>query len=345
MWFYNIIIGFLVIFSFKKYPEYLVLEIGADRPGDIKRICSWLSPNTGVVTALGEVPVHVEFFPSIDELFAEKSELIRSLPDSGKAILNADDNNVAGMRILVKNRPLFYGFSQRAEVRASNYRHTYDDRNRVSGFVFKIDNNGNSVPFSFRGFLGRQHVYAVLAGVSVGLSEKINMVVIKESLNEYVAQPGRVKILRGKNGSTLLDDSYNASPIAVKSVLSELDEINTEGRKIAVLGDMMALGKYTHDEHRKVSEQAFSVCDVVISVGVRARIITEGVEEEKKESYHFSNSIECADKFPIELREDDVVLIKGSQAVRMEHVTKKLLDESEDAFKMLVRQDDYWKRN
>ena len=345
IWARNILKGFFVIIFTRRYPEYLVLEVGADRPGDIKRICNWLYPDTGVVTALGGTPVHIEYFSSKEELVAEKSELVKSLPSSGKAVLNIDEENVASMRSFVEGRPIFYGFSERADIRATHYAHTYDDGGKVDGFTFKIDHNGNSIPFYFKGFLGRQHVYAVLAGVAVGVSQGINMVAIKESLEKYTAQPGRVRILKGKKGSTIIDDSYNSSPAAVKAVLEELEEVNTKGRKIAILGDMMDLGNYTHEEHRKVATHALRVCDHIISVGPRSRVITEEVSEKKMNTVKtFSSSIEVVNKFPLEIEENDVILVKGSQATRMEKITEFLLEEPDSAKDVLVRQEEHWKK-
>lgn len=345
IWIRNILKGFLVILFSRRYPEYLVLEVGADRPGDIRRICNWLYPDTGVVTALGNTPVHIEYFSSKEELIAEKSELVKSLSSAGKAVLNVDEENVANMRSLVEGRPIFYGFSGKADIRATHYSHSYDDKGKLKGFSFKVDYNGSSIPFSFKGFLGRQHVYAILAGVALGVSQGINMVAIQESLGEYTAQPGRVRILKGKRGSTVIDDSYNSSPAAVKAVLEEIEEIKTKGRKIAILGDMMDLGNHTYEEHRKVAAHALRVCDYIISVGARGRVITEEVNEDRMNTVKvFSNSTDAIDNFPLEIDANDVILVKGSQAIRMEKVTEFLLEDSDLSNELLVRQEEHWKK-
>ena len=344
VWLRNIFKGFAVLLFTKNYPKYLVLEVGADSPGDIKRICSWLSPNTGIVTAIGETPVHIENFPSRNELVAEKSELVKAVSSTGKVILNADDESTVEMRSLFEGKPLFYGLSNEAEVSASHYRHDYNEKQEITGFSFRVNYNGSSVPFTFNGFLGRQHVYAVLAGVSVGVSQGINMVAIQESLGRYQAEPGRVKIIEGKNNSVILDDSYNASPVSVDAVLDELNELDVKGRKIAVLGDMMELGRFSKEEHRKIGKKALNICDYVFSVGVRGRIITEESDDKDKVK-HYSNSFKIADDFPLELKSGDVVLVKGSQAVRMEIVTKSLMKEPKRAKDLLVRQESHWEKS
>ncbi len=345
IWFRNILKGFWVILFSRNYPKYLVLEVGADQPGDIKRICSWLFPDVSVVTAIGETPVHIENFSSREELIEEKTELIRSLKSSGRAVLNIDDEDVYNMRSFVEGGVLFYGFSEKADIKASNYIHTYDKEGRVNGFSFKINYNGNSVPFSFKGFLGRQHVYAVLSSVSLGILQNINMVDIKESLVKYIPQPGRVNLLKGKRNSTIIDDSYNSSPTAIKAVLREMKEIESTGRKIVILGDMMDLGNYTHKEHRKMVSQALEFCDYLITVGPRSRVVTEEVDDEKKDRvFVFSNSDKLVEKFPLEINSNDLILVKGSQAVRMEKVTEMILDDQKLAKDLLVRQDNYWKK-
>ncbi len=345
VWIRNIFKGFAVMLYSKNYPGHLVLEVGADRPGDIKRICGWLYPDTGVVTAIGETPVHIEFFSSKDELVTEKSELIKAIPSYGTAILNIDDEEVASMRSHFGGKPIFYGFSERADVKASHYNRVYGVSGEVKGFSFKVDHNGSSVPFSFDGFLGRQHVYAILAGVSVGVSEGMNMVAIQESLERYEALPGRFRILKGKNGSVIIDDSYNASPASVKVALDELSEIKNKGRKVAILGDMMDLGKHTHEEHRKVGRQALDVCDQVFSVGARARTIKDEFGVKNNKVQHFSDSFEASRSLPLEPEEGDIILVKGSQAARMERIVESLLDEPETASNLLVRQEEHWKRS
>lgn len=343
VWMRNIFKGFAVLLFTKNYPKYLVLEVGADRPGDIKRICGWLSPDTGIVTAIGETPVHIENFPSRSELVAEKSELVKAISSSGRVVLNADDESVVEMRSLFEGKPLFYGFSEKSEIKASHYSHVYNDKGDIDGFSFKVNYNGSSVPFTFNGFLGRQHVYAVLAGVSVGISQGINMVDIQKSLDNYQAEPGRVRIIKGMNNSVIIDDSYNASPTSVDAVLNELRDIETGGRKIAVLGDMMELGKFSNEEHKKIGKKVSEICDYVFSVGARGRMITEEVDDKNKVK-HYTNSFKISDDFPLELREGDVVLVKGSQAVRMEIVTKSLMNEPENAKDLLVRQEKHWEK-
>ncbi len=343
IWFRNIAWGLLLIVFPFRYPRYLVLEVGADRPGDIKRICSWLIPDVGVVTAFGDIPVHIEYFSSKDELVAEKSELIKALPSSGKAVLNADDADVSGFHSLFEGKPLLYGFSPRADVRASHYTHTYDKDGAVNGFTFKIDQNGSSIPFSFREFVGHQHVYALLAGAAVGFSQGMHMIAIQESLRSYAAQAGRMRLLKGKNGSVLIDDSYNASPAATKAAFAELEAINTDGRKIAIVGDMLELGKYTHSEHVKMGKRVFEIADIVVTVGPRARCVTEAENWRSSDHHHFSDSLSARDNIPFTLNKNDVVLIKGSQGARMEHITEALLDDPSNAQHVLVRQEKHWK--
>ena len=342
VWLRNICKGCIVPLYWPSYPQWLVLEVGADRPGDIKRVASWLHPDVAVVTAFGETPVHIEFFSSREELIAEKGELVKAVRPSGIAVLNSDDEDVLSFRTDVANKPILYGFGREASVQASHYSYEYDSRGTVTGFSFKVNRNGSSVPFSLSGFVGRQHVYAALAGISVGMSQGLNMVEIREALEAYRPQPGRMNLLSGREGSTIIDDSYNASPAATHAALTVLGELATSGRKIAILGDMMELGAYTHPAHVKVGRHALEVADMIITVGSRIAVIAELDDGMGVHRQHYSHSREALDGLSLDLREGDVVLVKGSQSARMERIVKRLLEEGQDTASILVRQEQHW---
>jgi UDP-N-acetylmuramoyl-tripeptide--D-alanyl-D-alanine ligase len=155
-----------------------------------------------------------------------------------------------------------------------------------------------------------------------------------------------MRILRGINGSILLDDSYNASPAASEEALGALSLIPKKGKRIALLGDMLELGRYSAEEHARVGKLAAERVDMLIAVGIRSRAsrlaaIEAGMKEENVLA--FDTAIEAARAIKEHVRENDIVLVKGSQSVRMERVVEELLRNPEDA-KLLVRQDPEWKR-
>lgn len=328
------------------YPELLVLEVGADRPGDIRKIGSWLNPSVVVITGVPEVPVHVEYFGSPEAVADEKKHLARALREGGRLVLNGDDEHVLAMRSEFRAVCTLYGFDEGNDVRASHVQTVYD-KEGPSGVRFRVNHSGSSVPFYVQGALGKTHVYPVLAACAVGLSLGRDLVAIGESLNTYTPAPGRMRLLPGRGGTTILDDTYNASPVAMHAALDALGDLKTDGRKIAVLGDMLELGKYSVEEHRKVGHQVAEIADLLVVVGLRARGIAQaaieaGLPEARVRMYEQGEVEKVGEDLAQVLRTGDIVLAKGSQSMRMEKAVRLLLADSVEAKSVLARQDEAW---
>lgn len=339
-WALNILRGAWRVISRSPYPAILVLEMGVDRPRDFDPILAYMRPNIAVVTAIGMVPVHVEFFQSPEAIADEKSKLVGALGEHGVAILNADDPLAFGMRKKTSAQVLSYGFGPEAAVRAVAYKMLIK-KGKPDGVAFKIDHDGKTMPIQVPGIIGEQNVYALLAAAAVGITEGLNLIEISEGLMLFRPPAGRLRIIEGIRDTLIIDDSYNASPLATAAALHVLGDIPF-GRKIAVLGDMLELGKYTTEEHKKIGTLAKEKADVVIAVGIRAKFMEEaGIAH----FYWFPNASIAADFLKKQITEGDVVLIKGSQGVRMEKITEALMAHPEDAPKLLARQENYWKKN
>lgn len=356
-WLRVLLDGFLLISSkrftlnAKRYPERLVLEVGADRPGDISSLARWLRPDVAVITRFAEVPVHIEFFPSASALKKEKAALIDFVKEDGFLVLGSDDREVAALRGAARGRRVFsFGVSNGAEVRGSHYAVRCGKDGVPEGILFRADVNGNSLPFFIKGVLGEHAMQPTLAALAVCLGEGLNLVTAAQRLASYEPPFGRMRLLGGVNKSLIIDDSYNSSPAALHAALSALGSLQTPaggGRKIAVLGDMLELGKYAAEEHQKAGGLAAAVCDILCTVGALAREIAAGafaagMEPEKIKRY--GDSIKAGEWLAKTLRQGDVALIKGSQGVRMERAVKKALVEPERAKELLVRQDKEWER-
>jgi len=184
MWVRNLTQGLGRVFSRSLYPEVLVLEMGVDRPGDLDRLLSWVRPNAAVVTAIGKMPVHVEFFAGPEEVAAEKSKLVSAVSEDGIVILNADDKAVLNMRNLTSARVITYGFSKDADVRASQYRMLISN-GKPHGISFKIDALGKTMPMKVEGVLGEHAVFAFLAAAAIGIARDLNLIEISEGLAKY----------------------------------------------------------------------------------------------------------------------------------------------------------------
>ena len=346
LWLRTVREGFALLLLPNHYPKWLVLEVGADRPGDIKRITKWLKPDIVVITLLPAVPVHVEFFGSPTELVKEKEYLLKALKQGGIAIVGEDDETARGLAVPEGARRITYGFSPRAEVRASNEKIAYKDGEPV-GVNFHVNYQGGSVPVHLRRVLGRQHIYPVLAAVAAGVAQGLTLVRAVQSFEKHEFAPGRMRLLLGKNESLIIDDSYNSSPVAVEEALQTLGNLTIKGRKIAVLGDMLELGSFSPEEHRRIGAFAAQKVELLWTVGLRAKTIGEAaVEAEfpKEKTRHFIGSREAGNALAGELKAGDVALIKGSQSMRMERVVERIMAEPERAKELLVRQEPEWRR-
>ena len=141
-------------------------------------------------------------------------------------------------------------------------------------------------------------------------------------------------MLEGAKGTLIIDDSYNSSPIAVYAALGTLGEIKTAGRRVAVLGDMLELGKHTDEAHRNVGVVARERSDALITVGPRSKVM--------QGNFHFSNSREAGEFLKTFIKKNDLILIKGSQGMRMERTVETVLLHQENKSKLLVRQEPEW---
>lgn len=348
IWIKNILDGLSLLINRKPYPEWLILEVGSDRPGDIKKVAEWLSPDINIITAFPRIPVHVEFFSSPEAVNEEDASLVGVIKHDGFLILNHDDPEVLATKGNAKARVVTYGFTEGATLVASHplvlYEGEKGSENPV-GVTFKVDYDGNSIPVRIKGVLGRNPMYSALAALATGKALGLNMITMIESLSSYDISPGRLRLLPGVKNSLLIDDTYNASPVATETALNALDELVIKGRKIAVLGDMLELGKYSTDEHLRIGEIAGKVCDILITVGIRARGMVEGAlisGMDEDNIFQFENSVEAGKHLEGILKAGDMALLKGSQSTRMERAVLEVMLHPEDKDKLLCRQDDEW---
>lgn len=347
LWLNNLIDGLNLFIFPHKYPEWLVIEVGADRPGDIKSIAQWLKPDIAVVTRLSEVPVHVEFFNSPEQVRQEKAELVLASSKHSTVILNADDNLVSSMRTMAKGRVLTYGTESSADLQGLDFSLVYENAfpSFPKGITFHVAFDGKRVPIEIHGSLGRQQMYVALAALTVAHSLHLNLETVAESLTEHDAPPGRMKILSGINNSCIIDDSYNSSPVAADEALATLKMVNTSSKKIAVLGDMLELGTHSKKEHEKLGQKAAGIATIIYAVGTRSKWLYDSAVAagfQRENIFWFADSEEAGQALKQILTPGDVVLIKGSQGVRTEKVTKAILAEPEKAGEFLVRQDEEW---
>ena len=343
-WAQNICKGLWLSLVPHPYPKWLVLEVGVGKPGDMKRTASWLKTDVVIFTAIGETPAHIEFFNSREHLIEEKSGLGKTLKRDGLLVLNTDDEAVINLKSRFRNKVLTYGLGEGADLRGSAVKISYARGPVPDGIVYRIDEAGNSFPVVIEGVFGKNHVYASMAAIAVALGLNLNMINAVNALKNYDVPPGRMRLLSGIDGSLIIDDTYNSSPFAAKSGLETLGEVKAK-RKIAILGDMLELGKHTVEAHKNIGKVAKENADMLIVVGARAQSIKEGAMEAgmaPENISEFANSVDAGEFAKTILKKGDTVLVKGSQGMRMERTTAAILLEPGKKKKLLVRQDREW---
>ncbi|HWA31910.1 MAG TPA: Mur ligase family protein [Candidatus Paceibacterota bacterium] len=347
VWTRNAFAGLWLFLWPHKYPEWLILEVGVGKPGDMKKTAGWLSTDAVVMTAIGDLPVHIEFFESRKHLVDEKAGLIKTLKKGGVLVLNADDETIVGLKSRTKNVAVTYGFSAGAEVLASDSKISYDSAGLPNGTMLRVDAGGNSIPVVLEGVFGTNHVYAALAALGATYGLKLNMVKAAESLRNYSYPPGRMCLLQGINGSLLIDDTYNSSPLAAKHGLATLGEVSMPkpGRKIAVLGDMLELGRFTEEAHIEIGGIAAKNADILVLVGPRAVSMKEGAVRagmNENNIHQFQNSHQAGEFLATLAGQNDLIFLKGSQGMRMERAVEAILKDKENKARLLVRQEKEW---
>jgi UDP-N-acetylmuramoyl-tripeptide--D-alanyl-D-alanine ligase len=342
----------LILFTDKNYPQKLVLEMGADHPGDIKYLVELAPCKIGVITAIGDMgPVHMEFFKNIEQLVNEKANIVKHLSKDDMAVLNQDDARVIQMKDKISARIITYGFDEASDVRASDVSiadHVeIGEKELITGVRFKLHYKDSMIPIVLPHIMGSHQIYSALCGAAVGITYEINLADIAEALRGFTPPPGRMRLIPGIKHTVIIDDTYNSSPVAAIAALKTLEtiQIETGKHKYAVLGDMAELGKYTEEGHEKVGEYVARVADVLVTIGEKAKIIAESARKNnmiEDRVFEFDDA-ERAGRFVQErLKEGDLVLVKGSQSVRAEKVVKELMAEPLRAEELLVRQGKKW---
>jgi UDP-N-acetylmuramoyl-tripeptide--D-alanyl-D-alanine ligase len=314
---YNNEIGLpLTLLQLDDRHERVVLEMGMYALGEIAQLAAISLPHVGVVTNV--TLSHVERLGSLERIAQAKAELIEALPPDGAAILNGDDHRVRAMAELTEARTFFYGLSPDNDLWASHI-----ESRGLDGVHFRM-HYGREILYVKIPLLGRHSVDTALAAAAVGLLEGMPWGQIVAGLRDIEVQL-RLIATPGIRGSTIIDDSYNASPTSSLAALNLLAELN--GRKIAVLGDMLELGSYQEEGHRKVGRRAAEIVDKLVTVGELSttmgnEAIAAGMDDS---DVLFARNNEDAVSLLLDLAtSDDLILIKGSRGMHMEDIVVEL---------------------
>jgi UDP-N-acetylmuramoyl-tripeptide--D-alanyl-D-alanine ligase len=317
---YNNHIGLpLSILKLEYTHTIAVLEMGMSAPGEISRLTQIAPPDIAVITNIH--PVHLEFFKDIEQIAKAKKEILDGLKPGGTAILNGDDPLVKKISADWKGPRLHFGLSKSCEIRATNIR-----RRGIQGLSLDLFYEDKKERIHFPHFY-TSFLYNFLAAVGVAQAFSTPSKHLLQQIKTLRSFAMRGKLYRLKSNITLIDDSYNSNPAALEYALKDLSELPAK-RKVAVLGDMLELGKQEVKYHVRAGEQVKAHnCDVLVTVGPLSRHMAEGALKSgmKKDSvFSFSDSEETADHIESLLRAGDLVLIKGSRGMKTDKVVKRL---------------------
>jgi len=308
----------LTLLHLSEGTEVAVLEMGFYVPGEIGFLCDLALPQVGVITNVGTV--HAERAGLQEDIARGKAELVQALPPApdGTAILNYDDPWVREMSGKTRAQVIFYGMDSQADLWADQV-----EGMGLEGIRFRIHFRNESIYLRVP-LIGRHSVHTTLRAAAVGLVEGLTWQEIVSGLQAGHAQL-RLVAVRTESGALLLDDSYNASPESTLAALNLLEEL--EGRKIAVLGDMLELGPYEVHGHEMVGARAAEVVDELVTVGERARIIAAAASASglvSDQITELDDTLQAVEFLRSRLQEKDVVLVKGSHGMRMDRIVAAL---------------------
>jgi UDP-N-acetylmuramoyl-tripeptide--D-alanyl-D-alanine ligase len=308
-------------------------------------IAEWLPVDILVYTRFPDMPVHVGNFDSPTELIKEKLSLLQSLKPSGTLILNGDDPRVREITDFTDVRAVTYGAGGDTDVRVSRIQNAHFEDGVLRGIQFTMTVDDVSVPLEVRHVIATHHVMNMAAAVAVALEIDVSPEDAIAALADLTPTKGRMTVMDGIKKTTIIDDSYNSSPIAAMEALKVLGALKPAGRRLAVLGDMLELGALTDEAHDEVGEAAGRNADFLIVVGTACNSVIGGALRgglSEKNILEFETSRLAGKNLERLLEPGDVVLIKGSQGMRMEQVVLEIMAHPEQAQNLLVRQGDEW---
>ena len=294
--------------------EFAVIELAASHAGEIRDRCDVARPEVGLLTRIA--PTHLDEFHDVDTIIRTKGELLAALPESGFAVLNGDDDAVRSLRHVPSCPTFLVGERSDNDLVATRVR---TDNGRLR---FTVDGIEFEVPV-----VGRHHLTSALTAIAVGVELELTSDEIWEGLNRYTPVNGRCRAIR-LGRSTVIDDTYNASPVSMQAACETLRDWTTSGQRILVAGDMRALGKDSRRYHEQLGQQ-------VAACGID-RLLVLGQDAQTAADQACAAGMDagcigaCEDMAALAmhldlwLEPDDVVLVKGSRDMRMERVIDEI---------------------
>jgi len=273
-----------------------------------------------VITHVGDIPPDKDFFAGDREKTMAIRKLAQTMPAQGFLILNFDDETVREIKDGTNLKELTFGFQEGADFRAT-------DIKLNGGTNFKINYKGNIVPIWLEGLFGKEQIYSALVAAALGTIFDLNLVEISQALKNYKSLPGKMRLIEGINQSWVLDDSQSATVFSMVEAIEIFGLIPGFKRKIAVLGDVTGIGKYTIEAHEAIGERVSKNIDLLFTFGPRARFIAQGANVKGlplEKIFQFDTINEGKLKLRDEIKEGDLILVDGSKEMAMEKIVEEI---------------------
>ncbi|HFC76876.1 MAG TPA: UDP-N-acetylmuramoyl-tripeptide--D-alanyl-D-alanine ligase [Candidatus Moranbacteria bacterium] len=310
------------------YPKILILEMAVDHPGDMKYLTNFIPVDIAVLTNISLS--HLKFFKNIDEIAQEKISLAKAVEKRGTIILNIDNSFLNKYYEKINKYATAISMQKNADVIASDVHFNYIDE-ELRGLSFKLNFQGKIIPFRLPNIIAEHQIYAILVAIAVANHFKINLIEVAKLLEDFQSPPRRMNLVYGVNNSLVIDDSYNSSPISTVAALKTFCSLRAK-RRIAILGDMLELGKKTEGEHQKIIRNILEDDNIhiLITIGKRMKKAMQIISSQKKVTktvLSFDNAQKMLDNINGKIRivEGDLVLVKGSRAMQMEKIVEKII--------------------
>jgi|LGOV01.1.fsa_nt_gb UDP-N-acetylmuramoyl-tripeptide--D-alanyl-D-alanine ligase len=307
------------LFSIEPHHEIAVIEMGMDHLGDIEKSIDLVEPNIGIITNIGLS--HIEILKTQENIFKAKKEIFKTLKSKDIGLINGDDPI---LRRLLNEENDFqiksFGIHESSDCKVIEY-HSHS-----KGLSIYIDYQGKKEEYIFD-YPGEHNVYNCLVGIWLGYYYKMTPNQIQKGLKAFIPSSNRMDVF-SCGEITIINDSYNANPDAMKGALDVLKTIGVEHKRtIAILGDMLEMGEYGKNSHQEIGKYATKKTDVLIGVGVLGKEICNGFKTENNEVYHVDNADEAGKCIQKMMQPGDIILIKASRGIGLEKTIEYIKEE------------------
>ncbi len=309
----------LTILGLKDH-EALVVEMGMNHLGEISVLSKIANPDIAVITNVGTA--HIGNLGSRQNILKAKLEILDGLKDEGILIVN-NDNDLLNewSNEYTGDRKIFtYGIENKSDIMASNV----ELNENSSEFEMIVGNEKEKIIVPVAGM---HFVYNALSAIAVGAKLEIPLSKIKEGIKSFELTKSRMELINLKNNITIINDCYNANYDSMKAAIEYLGKISNK-RKIAILGDMLELGEFSEELHKKVGEEIIkNKIDILITVGEMGKVISNTAKEGDITVYHCENNIEGIAKIKSVMNENDIILAKASNGMKFKEIVESLINE------------------